>query len=55
MIDQLLSFKKLNKLADFINFLAFFLFLFENFSLPDPVPGGKMNADPCGSGSRVLV
>ena len=30
------------------NLIAFFLFLFENFSLldPDPNPGGKMNADP---------
>ena len=30
------------------NFLAFFLFLVEKFTLlnPDPDPGGKMNADP---------
>ena len=30
------------------NLIAFFLFLFENFSflVPDPIPGGKMNADP---------
>ena len=26
--------------------LPFCLFLFENFSDPDPDPGGKMNADP---------
>ena len=28
------------------NFLAFFLFLVNKFTLPDPDPGGKMNADP---------
>ena len=47
---------KLNKIAVICNFLAFFLFLFEKFSLLDPDPqiewgstpdpGGKMNADP---------
>ena len=37
-------FKNLNKLAFITNFLAFFLFLLEHFSLPDL--GGKMNADP---------
>ena len=36
------------------NFLAFFRFLFEKFSLLDPDPGGKMNADPYGSGSTAL-
>ena len=45
---------KLNKIAIISNFLAFFLFLFEKFSLMDPDPGGKMNADPCGSGSTAL-
>ena len=48
-------FKRLNKLADFTNFLAFFLFLFEKFFLLDPDTGGKMNADPCGSGSIALA
>ena len=28
------------------NFLAFFLFLFDNFSLLDPDPGVKINVDP---------
>ena len=43
--------QKLNKIAVISNFLAFFfLFLFEKLSLLDPGPGGKMNADPCGSG-----
>ena len=44
----LCKFTKLNKLADISNFLAFFLFLFETFSLldPDPDPGGEVNADP---------
>ena len=48
--------KKLNKIAVISNFLAFFLFLFEKFSLldPDPDPESKMNADPCGSGSTAL-
>ena len=46
--------KKLNKIAVIRNFLAVFLFLFEKFSLLDPDPGGKMNADPCGSGSTAL-
>ena len=47
----------MNKLAIMTNFLAFFLFLFDNFSLldPDPDPGVKMNADPCGSGSTALL
>ena len=39
-------FKNLNKLAVIANFLAFLLFLFDNFSLLDPDPGEKMNADP---------
>ena len=47
--------KNLNKLAVIINFLAFFLFLFEKFSLLDPDPGVKMNADPSGSGSIALI
>ena len=37
--------KHLNKHAIITNFLAFFQFLFESFSLLDPDPGGKMNAD----------
>ena len=49
-------FEKFNKLAVITNFLAFFQFLFENFSLLDPDPGGKRNADPdpCGSCSTTL-
>ena len=38
--------KTLNKLAVIGNFLAFFLFLFDKFSLLDP--------DPCGFGSTAL-
>ena len=48
-------FKKLNKVAVISNFLAFFQFLVDKFTLLDPDPGGKMNADPCGSGSTALV
>ena len=29
-------------------------FLVDKFTLLDPDPGGKMNADPCGSGSTAL-
>ena len=36
----------LNKVAVISNFLAFFLFLVDKFTLLDPDPGGKMNADP---------
>ena len=38
------------------NVLTFFLLLFSIFSLlvPDPDPGVKVNADPCGSRSTVL-
>ena len=43
-------FQKLNKLAFITNFLAFFLLL-----NADPDPGGKMNADSCGSGSTALT
>ena len=50
-------FKHSKKLAIITNLLAFFLFLFEQFSLLEPDPGGegkkadpdprgKMNADP---------
>ena len=41
-------FKSWIKLQLLANFLVFFLFLFEKFSLlnQDPDPGGKMNADP---------
>ena len=42
-------FKMLNKVALISNVLPFFLFLVDKFTLLDP--GGKMNADPCGSGS----
>ena len=37
--------------------LNFFQFLVDKFTLldPDPDPGGKMNADPCGSGSTALA
>ena len=38
--------KNLNKLVIITDFLAFFLFLFENFPLLDPDLGGKMNANP---------
>ena len=53
-------FKKLNKVAVISNFLAFFSFYFlvDKFTLLDPDPhieGGKMNADPCGSGSTALI
>ena len=46
---------KSNKIAFISNFLVFFLFLFEKISLLDPHPGGKMNADPYGSGSTALM
>ena len=57
---RIIKYKKL-RLFSFIrtitgsNFLAFFLFLVDKFTLldPDPDPGGKMNADPCGSGSWI--
>ena len=42
-------FKMFNQSIMLINFLAFLLLYF-NFSLLDPDPGGKMKADPCGSG-----
>ena len=47
--------KKLEKAAVISNFLAFFQFLVDKFTLLDPVPGGKINADPCGSGSTALT
>ena len=34
------------RLAVIKNFLAFFLFLFEQFPLLDPDLGGEMNVDP---------
>ena len=50
--------KTLNKVAIISNFLAFFQFLVDKLTLLDPDPelnlGGKMNADPCGSGSTAL-
>ena len=48
------TFKTLNKVAVISNFLAFFQFLVDKFTLLDPDPGEKMNADPCGSGSTAL-
>ena len=49
--------KTLNKVAVISNFLAFFQFLIDKFTLldQDPDPGGKMNAYPCGSGSTAMV
>ena len=47
-------FKNLNKLAVITNYLAFFLFLFDNFYFLDPDPRVKTNADPCGFGSTAL-
>ena len=49
--------KKLNKVAVISNFLVFFQFLVDKFTFLDPDPGGKMNADPCGSrsGSTALM
>ena len=35
------------------NFCGFFCLFCLNFSLLDPDPGGKMDADPCGSGSTA--
>ena len=56
--------KKLNKTTVISNFLAFFCFYLNNFPSwiririlnadPDPDQGGKMNADPCRSGSAAL-
>ena len=46
--------KKLNKVAVISNFLAFFQFLVDKFTPLNPDPEGKMNADPCGSGSTAL-
>ena len=48
----------MNKIAIISNFLAFFCFYLNNFPSwnilnilnADQDPGGKMNADPCGSG-----
>ena len=37
------------------NFLAFFHFFKSKFTPLDPDPGGKMNVDPYGAGSRALV
>ena len=47
-------FKTLDKVTVISNFLAFFLLLVDKFTLLDPDPGGKMNVDPCGSGSTAL-
>ena len=55
-------FKKLNKLAVLAISLNFFCFYLKNFpswiripiQYADPVPGDKMNADPCGYGSTAL-
>ena len=51
-------FKNLNKLAFITNFLAFFLFLFDNFSLLDPdlhMESGSRSENECGSGSTALI
>ena len=40
------TFKKFNKLAVISNFLAFFLFFVDKFTLPDLDLGGKMIVDP---------
>ena len=53
----------MNKIAVISNFLAFFCFYLKNFPSwiririlnADPDPGGKMNADPSGSGSTALL
>ena len=37
------------------NFLEFFFYFFKFFSFLDPDPGGKINADPAGSGSATLL
>ena len=42
-----------NKITIFNDFLAFFTLLFLNFPLLYPDTGGKINADPCGSGSTA--
>ena len=48
------NFKKLYKVAVISNFLAFIQFIVDKFTLLAPDPGGKMNEDPCGSGSMRL-
>ena len=50
-----LLFFKNNKLAVISNLLAFFLILVDKFTLLDPDPQGKMNADPCRSVSTALL
>ena len=42
-----------NKITIFNDFLAFFTLLFLNFPLLYPDTGGKINADPCESGSTA--
>ena len=45
-----------NKSTIITNFLSFFQFFPQNLPLdPVPDPGGKMNADPCGSGSTIIA
>ena len=49
--------KNLNKIAIITNFLAFFLFLIEQFSLPDPEPHtecGSGRENECGSVSTAM-
>ena len=53
------TFKKLNKLAVISNFLAFFLFLVDKFTLLDPdldphIECGSRRENECGSGSSAL-
>ena len=50
--------KIFNKLVVITNFHAFFLFLFDNFSLLDPdlhMESGSRSENECGSGSTALV
>ena len=54
-------FKNVNKLTiitstvGIYQFFSIFFVIILKFSLMDPDPGGKMNTDPCGSGSTVLL
>ena len=48
-------FNNFNKITIITNLFAFFVVVIFNFSLQDPDPGGKVNADPYGSGSTALL